>query len=118
IAETEKLKKGLTQQLFLIDNARTKKLSEISTYVTSGSRGWARYYSDVGAIFLRIGNLTRSHINLRLGDVVRVQPPRTAEADRTAVQSGDLLISITADLGIIGIVPAAFESAYINQHIA
>ncbi|RYE89412.1 MAG: restriction endonuclease subunit S, partial [Cytophagaceae bacterium] len=31
---------------------------------------------------------------------------------------GDLLISITADLGIIGVVPASFGDAFISQHIA
>jgi type I restriction enzyme S subunit len=28
------------------------------------------------------------------------------------------LISITADLGIIGVIPKRFEEAYVNQHIA
>jgi type I restriction enzyme S subunit len=28
-------------------------------FVTSGSRGWAAYYSEEGALFLRIGNLSR-----------------------------------------------------------
>ena len=31
---------------------------------------------------------------------------------------GDLLISITADLGIIAVIPEKFEEAYVNQHIA
>ena len=40
-------------------------LQDIQTMVTSGSRGWAQYYSETGsAMFLRIGNLTREHINL------------------------------------------------------
>jgi type I restriction enzyme S subunit len=90
----------------------------VSEFVTSGSRGWARYYSTDGAIFLRIGNLTRRHINFRLDDLVFVSPPQSSEGKRTAVETGDLLISITADLGIIGIVPSDFDEAYVNQHIA
>lgn len=31
---------------------------------------------------------------------------------------GDLLISITADLGIIGLVPEGLGEGYVNQHIA
>jgi len=93
-------------------------LKSMSEFVTSGSRGWARYYSIDGALFLRIGNLTRDHINLRFDDVVRVTPPKSSEGRRTSVAAEDLLISITADLGIIGVIPDGFEEAYVNQHIA
>jgi type I restriction enzyme S subunit len=93
-------------------------LESVSDFVTSGSRGWAQYYSTEGALFLRIGNLTRRHINMRFDDVVRVNPPKSSEGNRTAVMCGDLLISITADLGIIGVIPVGFEEAYVNQHIA
>ncbi len=93
-------------------------LESIAEMVTSGSRGWARYYSDEGPIFLRIGNLTREHVNLRLNDLVHVRPLANGEGSRTRVREGDLLISITADLGIIGVIPEHFGEAYVNQHIA
>ncbi len=93
-------------------------LGSISETITSGSRGWARYYAQTGAKFLRIGNLTRQHINLRFDDLVYVTPPRGQEGSRTAVQEGDLLISITADLGIVGSIPCEFGEAYVNQHIS
>ena len=94
------------------------KVEDVAEFVTSGSRGWSQYYSTEGSLFLRIGNLTRHHINMRFEDVVRVAPPRSSEGNRTAVVAGDLLISITADLGIIGVIPDGFEDAYVNQHIA
>ena len=93
-------------------------LGSVAESVTSGSRGWAKYYRKEGALFIRIGNLTREHINLRLDDLVFVQPPESAEGLRTAVQAGDLLISVTADLGIIGVIPKGFVQGYVNQHIA
>lgn len=93
-------------------------IGELATLITSGSRDWARYYSDVGSGFIRIGNLTREHINLRLDGLVHVLPPEGGEGSRTQLHAGDLLISITADLGIIGVVPPKFGEAYINQHIA
>ena len=93
-------------------------LGSVAEFVTSGSRGWAKYYREEGALFIRIGNLTREHINLRLDDLVFVQPPESAEGLRTAVQAGDLLISVTADLGIIGVIPKGFVEGYVNQHIA
>lgn len=93
-------------------------LESVSEFVTSGSRGWAQYYSTEGALFLRIGNLTRKHINMRFDDVIRVSPLASSEGERTAVKKDDLLISITADLGIVAVIPDGFETAYVNQHIA
>ena len=71
--------------------------------VTSGSRGWADYYSDVGPLFLRIGNISVSSVDLKLTDVQRVQPPEGAEGYRTRVETGDVLVSITALLGAVGV---------------
>ncbi len=90
----------------------------ISTNVTSGSRDWARYYSETGAIFVRIGNLTREHVNLRLASVAHVKPPSNTDGQRTSLEEGDVLVSITADLGIVGVIPEKFGEAYINQHVA
>lgn len=96
----------------------TVTLAGISDFITSGSRGWAQYYAADGPLFLRIGNLTREHINLRFDDVVHVSPPRGSEGGRTRVVPGDLLVSITADLGIIGCAPDGIGEAYVNQHVA
>lgn len=93
-------------------------LADLAELITSGSRGWALYYSDQGSLFIRIGNLTREHINLRFDDVQYVTPPKGTEGQRTKVEANDLLISITADLGIVGMVPSDFCDAYVNQHIA
>jgi len=90
----------------------------LSSYVTSGSRGWAKYYSDEGAAFLRIGDLSRSDLRPQVEKAQRVKLPDTAEGKRTSLQAGDILISITADLGIIGVMPADAGEAYVNQHIA
>jgi type I restriction enzyme S subunit len=91
---------------------------ELFPFVTSGSRGWAKYYSSDGPEFLRIGNVPRTGIDLDLAEVQRVTPPANAEGRRTRVQSGDLLISITADLGRVAVIPQTLGEAYINQHLA
>lgn len=95
-------------------------LGTFEPFVTSGSRGWAVYYSDIGATFLRITNLSRSCIYPSLEDLRYVAvPPDNSEGIRTALKSGDVLISITADIGIIGLVTDEVDlPAYINQHIA
>ena len=43
-------------------------------FVTSGSRRWAKYYSDSGSLFLRIGNLGHDAISLDLEEVRKVTP--------------------------------------------
>ena len=88
------------------------------SYVTSGSRGWAQHYSVEGPLFLRIGNLDHDSIRLDLKDIQRVKPPAGAEGTRTKVKSGDILVSITADVGMIAVAPLSLEEAYINQHVA
>lgn len=95
-----------------------RNINSMSDFVTSGARGWAQYYGDEGAVFLRIGNLTRDHINMRFDDTVFVRPPGSAKGLRTLVAPGDVLISVTADLGIIGVIPEGFGEGYVNQHIA
>lgn len=91
---------------------------QLFSFVTSGSRGWARYYSQSGPIFLRIGNLDHDSVSLDLSDIQHVSPPSGAEGTRTRVVPGDVLISITADVGMIAVVPDAIGEAYINQHIS
>lgn len=95
-------------------------ISNLGGKVTSGSRGWAEYYSDYGDLFIRITNLRRSSIHLDLTNLRCVKVPAdNSEAKRTRLKVGDLLISITADIGIIGYVDINVPSpAYINQHIA
>lgn len=87
-------------------------------FLTSGSRGWAEHYADEGALFLRIGNLTRDDVELDLSDIQRVAPPEGSEGERTRVESGDILFSITAYLGSVAVVPEALEVAYVSQHVA
>ncbi|CAN5817760.1 hypothetical protein BH23ACT11_BH23ACT11_23190 [soil metagenome] len=94
------------------------KADQLFNFVTSGSRGWAKYYSDEGPISLRIGNLDHDSIALDLRDIQHVQPPEGAEGIRTRVISDDVLISITADIGMVAVIPPDFKEAYINQHIA
>lgn len=98
--------------------AEKKTIREMSSVVTSGSRGWAQYYSDNGARFIRIGNLTRGGIKVDLSDVQHVDLPDDAEGKRTQLKPNDVLVSITADLGSIGLVPDNIGDAYVNQHIA
>lgn len=93
------------------------ELSKYIQFLTSGSRGWSQYFTDNGEYFITIKNVKNCQVILN--DVQYVVPPHNAEAKRTRVQEGDLLISITADLGRTGVVTReiADHGGYINQHL-
>jgi type I restriction enzyme, S subunit len=96
------------------------ELDQLNPFITSGSRGWADFYSEYGDPFVRITNMFRESISLDLQDLRYVNLPIGAsEGKRTQLYDGDLLISITADIGIISYVDERLQKpAYINQHIA
>lgn len=94
------------------------QLSDFIVFLTSGSRGWAQYCADDGTEwFITIKNVKDCHIET--DNMQPINAPDNAEAKRTRVQEGDLLISITADLGRTGVVTKeiAEHGAYINQHL-
>lgn len=93
------------------------RMGSLCEHITSGSRGWAQYYSDTGSLFLRMGNLSRDSFKLRMDNLQRVDLPDNVEGTRTRVAENDLLFSITAEIGMLGLIPANFEEAYINQHV-
>ena len=94
------------------------RLGFLTELITSGSRDWAKYYSETGDIFLRMGNLSRNSFNLRFDKIQRVTLPKNAEGTRTSLHAGDLLFSITGEVGTLGLIPDNFGTAYINQHTA
>ena len=94
------------------------QLSDFIVFLTSGSRGWAQYCANDGTEwFITIKNVKGCHIET--DNMQPINAPDNAEAKRTRVQEGDLLISITADLGRTGVVTKeiAEHGAYINQHL-
>jgi type I restriction enzyme S subunit len=66
---------------------------DVCNLVTSGSRGWAEFYSDTGPRFIRAQNIRFG--KLRLDDLACVTPPKKAEGLRTQVTKSDLLVVIT-----------------------
>ena len=123
LAELDKLIKARFVELFGDPKINPNKypvcqLSEHIAFLTSGSRGWAQYYADDGTEwFITIRNVKDCHIET--DNMQPINAPDNAEAKRTRVQEGDLLISITADLGRTGVVTKeiAEHGAYINQHL-
>ncbi len=93
------------------------KLGELARFVTSGSRGWKKYYADEGALFIRSQNVRSGFLDFT--DLRHVQPPAGVEGSRTAVNSSDLLITITGNsVGNVAVVPSDWTTdAYVSQHV-
>ncbi len=92
-------------------------LDQLTELVTSGSRGWATYYADRGATFIRSQNINKDWLDL--SDIAFVNPPRNSEGARTRVQRDDLLLTITgANVGKTARVNVELEEAYVSQHVA
>ncbi|EAW1352903.1 hypothetical protein AXP45_08215 [Salmonella enterica subsp. enterica] len=85
-------------------------------FTTSGSRDWAKYYSESGALFVTMGNLSKDSYDLRMDNRRYVNPPENGEGLRTKLEPFDLIISITGDVGNLGLIPEDLGLAYINQH--
>lgn len=90
-------------------------LGQLSSFVTSGSRGWAKYYTNKGSYFFRSQNVTKD--GLSMYDIAFVNPPQNSEGARTKLCTDDLLISITGYPGNIGKIPDLKADAYISQHV-
>ncbi|EJC4647165.1 TPA: restriction endonuclease subunit S [Salmonella enterica] len=92
------------------------RVSEVAMFTTSGSRDWAKYYSESGALFVTMGNLSKDSYDLRMDHRRYVNPPENGEGLRTKLEPFDLIISITGDVGNLGLIPEDLGLAYINQH--
>ncbi|WP_368768152.1 restriction endonuclease subunit S [Klebsiella michiganensis] len=92
------------------------RVSEVAMFTTSGSRDWAKYYSESGALFVTMGNLSKDSYDLRMDNLRYVNPPENGEGLRTKLEPFDLIISITGDVGNLGLIPEDLGLAYINQH--
>ncbi|MBK6534493.1 MAG: restriction endonuclease subunit S [Deltaproteobacteria bacterium] len=94
-------------------------LGSLNPFITSGSRGWAKYYPSPRHLFA-----SQIYQECRYTQIYSIQKfsatsARQPRSARTQLKYGDLLISITADIGISGFADNSIPSpAYINQHIA
>jgi len=92
-------------------------IHEYVKFITSGGRGWAKYYAPTGARFIRSLDVQMNRIGS--DDVVYVAPPKNAEARRTKINKRDVLLTITGSkIGRVAVAPEDIEGAYISQHVA
>ncbi len=117
---TEKLLQSVFIEMFGSETAprcpRVRLLDHLD-FITSGGRGWAKYYSTEGNQFIRSQDVQMNEIND--SQMIRVTPPKNAEADRTRIRTGDVLLTITGSLiGRVAPVTEAHAGAFVSQHVA
>jgi type I restriction enzyme, S subunit len=93
------------------------ELGDLLSFVTSGSRGWAEFYVAQGARFIRSLDVRMNSVSDE--NAVFVNPPQNAEAQRTKVKAGDVLLTITgSQIGRVAPVLHRLDGAFISQHVA
>jgi len=101
------------------DSWSVMPLGKISTYITSGSRGWSKFYSknNKGAYFVRSAEINNNI--LRLDEAIHVTLPKKVEGKRSLIEKGDLLITITgANVGKCAVVTETIPEAYVSQSVS
>jgi type I restriction enzyme S subunit len=117
IPYTATIEDGVEPDEELLTNWIAVRLGVLTELVTSGSRGWAKYYAESGSIFIRAQNINSDFLNL--DDIAFVRPPVSAEGLRTKVKQHDLLITITgANVTKSALVEKPIKDAYVSQHVA
>lgn len=134
IAKTKELKKGLLQQLLTKGIGHTEfkqtelgeipvewattKLSEMSDFITKGSTPTTYGYEWVesGIPFFKSDVVKEGRFVY--GDYKFISEEAHSQMLRSQIKPGDLLITITGNIGRVAIVPKEIKEANINQHIA
>ncbi|WP_350978349.1 restriction endonuclease subunit S [Shewanella sp. AC34-MNA-CIBAN-0136] len=111
---------SLAQSVFIEmfgDVKEHEALEQHIEFITSGSRGWAKYYSNKGPRFIRSLDVQMNYIGDK--DKAFVTPPEGKESERTKVEAGDVLLTITGSrIGRVSWIPPEFGDAHISQHVA
>ena len=95
-----------------------RRVKSVSTFTTSGPRGWSERVGEEGSLFVQSGDLNE-RLEVEFSGSKRVQVANDAEASRTRLCDGDVVVCITgAKTGNVAICVSVPEAAYIiNQHL-
>lgn len=96
---------------------RLVRVKAISQFSTSGPRGWSDRITEDGSLFIQSGDLNDA-LGIEFGTVKRVSVEDDAEAARTLLVDGDVVVCITgAKTGNVAVCASLSEPAYVNQHL-
>jgi type I restriction enzyme, S subunit len=101
----------------LPEHWEVRRVKSICDFTTSGPRGWSDRIRESGDLFIQSGDLD-DLLHVKFETAKRVQVSEDAEAARTMVQAGDVVVCITgAKTGNVAVCLSVPETAYVNQHL-
>ncbi len=93
------------------------RVKAVSSFTTSGPRGWSERVGEEGAFFVQSGDLTDS-MEVDFVNCKRVQVGDDAETSRTQLRNGDVVVCVTgAKTGNVAACQTVPEASYVNQHV-
>lgn len=100
------------------DDWEVSTLEQISEFITKGSTPTTYGFDwvDDGILFMKSDCVDDR--GFKLGDTMKISKEAHVYMKRSEVKNGDLLISITGNIGRVGVIPDYIKEANINQHIA
>ncbi|MDU4883016.1 MAG: restriction endonuclease subunit S [Clostridium celatum] len=100
------------------DDWSLKRLSEISEFITKGATPttYGFQWSEDGILFLKSDCVSDN--GFIEGEKLYITEDANEYMSRSKVRNGDILISITGNIGRVALIPQHIEEANINQHIA
>jgi type I restriction enzyme S subunit len=92
-------------------------VKRLSSFITSGPRGWSERVGDDGCLFIQSGDLN-DRLEIKFETAKRVSVAEDAETTRTRLMDGDVVVCITgAKTGNVAVAELVPEPAYVNQHL-
>ena len=93
------------------------RIKSLSSFVTSGPRGWSERIGETGALFIQSGDLN-DQLEVEFATAKRVQVDNDAESVRTRLHEGDVVVCVTgAKTGNVAVCENIPHDAYVNQHV-
>jgi type I restriction enzyme S subunit len=94
-----------------------RRVKTVSSFVTSGPRGWSERIGETGSLFVQSGDLN-DQMEVEFMTAKRVQVENDAESTRTRMREGDVVVCVTgAKTGNVAVCNIIPEPAYVNQHL-
>lgn len=94
-----------------------RRVKTLSSFVTSGPRGWSERVGEVGSLFVQSGDLN-DRLEVEFSAAKRVQIDDNAESARTRLCNGDVVVCVTgAKTGNVAVCRSIPDAAYVNQHL-
>jgi len=94
---------------------RLRPLGDLTLHLTSGSRGWSQLTGKGTDLFLRTQDINDGSIAENL---LAVDAPGGAEAERTRLVPGDVVVTITGVVGKAAVFRGSERPVYVSQHVA